>query len=147
MKPNCRHDVTQALRETCFVGPVGDGDNPAAHGGIRVEVECRDCGARRFENHNGRHREIGAWWDRAGEVAALRADVQRARARARQLGSREVRRGNTAVEVCIGDDGRLMVVAKRGRFSSTDEAAIVRASGLVEEATALRKAVLALESA
>jgi hypothetical protein len=141
---SCRHENARVLRESCFVGPVGD--NPAAHGGIRVEVECLDCGARRAENHNGRHREIGAWWDRAGEVEVLRAAMERARARARQLGSREVRRGNTAVEVCIGDDGLLRLVAKRGLFSSTDEAAIVRASGLVEEATVLRRAVLALES-
>lgn len=152
MKPtsgfvDCRHENTRALREACFSGPVGDGDNRAAHGGVRIEVECLSCGARRAENHNGRHAEFGEWWDHAADVAALQADVQRARARAREVGSRELRRGDTVVEVSIDDDGLLKVVAKSGVFSSTDEAALARASGLIEEATALRKAVLALESA
>ncbi len=61
---NCEHARTTDISEHCYTGSVagiyGD-ENRAAHGGVCVTVECRSCGARRGENRNGRHVEVGAW--------------------------------------------------------------------------------------
>jgi hypothetical protein len=63
----CEHKKTKVVREMCFRGSVSREENRAAHGNIQLEVECLDCGARRAENRNGAHAEVGEWGDSAVE--------------------------------------------------------------------------------
>jgi hypothetical protein len=44
----------------CFLGPVAQKQNQAAHGGHCRHETCR-CGARRRVNVNGLHTERGRW--------------------------------------------------------------------------------------
>lgn len=59
----CLHPRKRILRDRAFAGAVAKGadENRAAHGNITREEECRDCGATRSLNLNGRHAEVGAW--------------------------------------------------------------------------------------
>jgi hypothetical protein len=58
----CSGHRAQMTREEPFRGSVRDpaGENPAAHGCIRVVEFCR-CGAERHRNVNGGHVEQGVW--------------------------------------------------------------------------------------
>lgn len=62
---NCVHMSTHVTRTTGFTGPVayGDDENPAAHGCVRDDEVCDDCGATRAVNVNQRHVEEGPWSD------------------------------------------------------------------------------------
>lgn len=57
----CEHDTTKTNDARPFFGPVGDDENPAAHGGCSFEELCLSCGAVRTVNANGVHRETGRW--------------------------------------------------------------------------------------
>ena len=66
----CMHPRTREIRETVFSGSVasrGD-ENPMAHGCVTEEQECVECGARRLVNINGRHVEVGGWYDEHGDI-------------------------------------------------------------------------------
>ena len=58
-----RHASIRSLeRETVYRGPTTSSDtNPAAHGNITRQETCR-CGAVRWLNINGNHREAGNWY-------------------------------------------------------------------------------------
>jgi len=43
-----------------YTGAVSRDENPAAHGGVCEHQRCT-CGAVRYVNLNGRHREVGDW--------------------------------------------------------------------------------------
>jgi len=61
---SCTHTSTTDIATRCFTSSVAwphSDEDPAAHGGVCVEVECDACGARRRENRNGRHVELGPW--------------------------------------------------------------------------------------
>lgn len=45
-----------------YTGPVSRDENRAAHGNVTYRDHCA-CGAVRDRNVNGRHSEIGDWFD------------------------------------------------------------------------------------
>jgi hypothetical protein len=141
-----RHFHTRITRVLPYSGPVSRDENRAAHGGVRVEVE-REDGARRFENINGKHVEVGSWGPSQEErrLEAQRAEARAAEIRASRPAPVTVRRGEAAVVVSIADDGTLVLDALAGRYSSADEVSIARGSGLVPYAAGLRTAVLLAE--
>src|SRR5690606_29179644 len=81
----CSHDRSCIIDTRCFVGPVSDEENPAAHGGITETDECVICGARRAANVNGRHVELGPW----GPSRAQREAEERSRREAEERSRRE----------------------------------------------------------
>lgn len=54
-----QHEAVETMDLPHF-GAVAEPQNRAAHGGITVEETC-SCGASRYVNVNGRHREEGPW--------------------------------------------------------------------------------------
>lgn len=56
-----KHTASQST-DSAYRAPLGlpSNQNPSAHGGICRHEICK-CGAYRFVNINGNHREPGAW--------------------------------------------------------------------------------------
>jgi hypothetical protein len=87
---DCAHLHSRTIREGGFVGPIyGADENPAAHGGVCVDVECTRCGARRSENRNQGHSEAGPWGPpraaREARAAELAARARRALAEVSEI--------------------------------------------------------------
>ena len=145
----CQHEVVHERSESCYRGSVSIHDeNPRAHGGVRVEVECAACGARRSENRNGKHVEIGGWGstreERADESRSATARVNEVR---RIVSGRTatIRRGGDVVHVVIAADGYLLC---SGSVDASEHVAALRACpALVADARALREAIAAAQVA
>lgn len=102
----CTHEKCVEVDERGYTGPVSDDENPAARGCVTVTMRCCACGARRRENINGRHVEIGPW----GPSLARRQEIARIlRRRARDAIDR-VRRCAECRDgvIAIDDDGFLI---------------------------------------
>jgi hypothetical protein len=76
---NCLHERVVETRTRGYAGPVSREENRAAHGGVCITERCRECGAERSCNVNGRHHEAGPWGptlaERQGAARAARAAV------------------------------------------------------------------------
>ncbi len=62
--PRCQHKHTRHSEPTGFVRSVSsrtNTQNRAAHGGVTYTETCRDCGAHREVNSNGREDEYSDW--------------------------------------------------------------------------------------
>ena len=145
---NCTHETTLEIHERCFTGPVGfdsgplataGGQNRAAHGGVTSTTECRRCGARRLENHNGHHVELGQWWDdrrqKAEAAAADRHAAQIEKAaldglRAAYNNPRIYRDENSVITVQAHADGPIVIagsnLADAWRRAGTSDAETIR---------------------
>lgn len=144
-RTDCAHDETKEIQTRGFQAPLGPNENPAAHGGVCVTVECVACGMRRAENHNAGQLEAGPW---AGPTRAERirsasaADVAVSQLRHR---ARELRRQVGGLTLTIASDGALLTDGPH-----TEEEALSAwhswPAGLTA-ATALRNAVLTAERA
>lgn len=79
--PDCTHPHRHDVAEVGFSGSVAvhpcTTENRAAHGCVRTTVECLMCGARRHENRNWMHREVGPWWPHREEQEASQRERRR----------------------------------------------------------------------
>lgn len=144
---NCTHTETKDVATRAFRGSVSRDENPAAHGGVCVDVECTGCGAHRSENRNAGHIEVSPWGATREE---RRTEARRAAERVLEIlehrpKSCTVSCDGTTVRVAIDEDGTLVLRAERGDFKASDEVAIIKASGLLPYARGLREAVLTAE--
>lgn len=147
-KTACSHRRTRDLATHAYTGPVAGprGEvNRAAHGCVCVTVECVSCGARRDENRNQWHLELGPW---GPTRAARQRAAEDARTAASALAARRpapitLTRGDQEREVWIDCDGYLVVVGG----SIPDEAIASAAPDFLDAAQRLRRAVLAAERA
>lgn len=126
----CNH-VGKIIAERPFFGPVASGDNqwPPAHGGVTYEMECSLCGARRLENVNQQHREVGCWGpDRATRQTAAREAMKTAReAIAAVKPITCTRTDGLRLVLTLDEEG--YVNARGDAHKETDVAAALRASG------------------
>lgn len=143
----CAHEQKTDLRTRCFAGALGD--NRAAHGGITVTVECNACGARRDENRNGKHVEVGPWGP-SRAARQLEADTAK-RAVQDLLKTRPdpvtLKNDNATVRVAVNHDGMISFDLVEGDFRIDQRFAVAEASGLLPYAKDLRAAVLLAEDA
>lgn len=148
MTTKCTHKQTRELATRCFrapVGPIGD-QNRAAHGGVCATVECLACGARRQENHNGCHEELGHWGASRDERERAAAQAERA---ARNMARPEpvslslaTRSGEAlwTVQVSVDQDGMFVADDSRAGLRAEDIAAA--APDFAAAALRLRRQVL-----
>ena len=134
----------------CFSHPVAiepfTHENPAAHGNIRVEVECTACGGRRSENVNQNHIEVSPWTDHRGdEERERRLQIHRneqAKAELDQQTGAIRRAYGERPDICIDDDGTC-VLSWPGRLKvviGTSLTDAVRRTG-TQEAEVIRDAI------
>lgn len=138
---SCNHTNPATISTHGYSGSVSPYDeNRAAHGGVCHTEECRQCGARRRVNANGRHYEYGTW----GESRAEREDRARLAAYAaralcdRRPPSVRLVRGSESAEVTIDADGYIVT---RGTARPSDAQILAAVPALVEYARELRLAV------
>lgn len=110
----CQHtDTRQVGPARPYTGGVSRDENRAAHGGIRITLECLACGAQGEANINGGHEELGAFGPPHAERERAARDAERgAREALASVGTLTLTRSDgKQCMLRVDDDGQIIVPA------------------------------------